>query len=188
MLPPSFYCKENVLRARYVHLSVAVTAAACCCSLIVATTADLRCLRQAEDALEHARQRSARLGEEATRAERRVPAFSVLPEGIEPLAVQMANWARASGLRVEGLSPEGSSAVSEVKLEDASLGQWKVDKVSVRMSGNFEQAMDVLHKLCYVQMPVQLESFSLQAPSSAADGSITIQLLLTVYEKKRGQG
>jgi len=27
MLPPSFYCKENVLRARYVHLSVAVTAA-----------------------------------------------------------------------------------------------------------------------------------------------------------------
>jgi len=89
---------------------------------------------------------------------------------------------------VESISPEGRAAASEVKVENESLGQWKACRVKLRGRGQYNQVMLFLEDLRNPGIPVQVESFDIQAANGGIDGSVTFELLVTVYEAEEKSG
>jgi hypothetical protein len=82
--------------------------------------------------------------------------------GVEAFAVQMASLARSHDVSIESLSPEGGEGSQDVVFNNASLGQWEVDLVTVRGRGQFDQVMAVLEALGSRAAPLRVESYSLQ--------------------------
>ena len=184
MLPPSPSRAENVQRAKYAHIAIAVVAVVFCGYLVLMMMGDLRGLWQAQSAACRLKAESVKMAARAREAKQRQFEPTLIGSGVEQFAVQMARWTSARHIRMESLTPEGSPTPVDVKVSNSSLGRWKANKVMVQGSGQFGQVMGLMDELLNPRMPVQLESFSLQAMSGGEDGSVSFQFVLTVYEKE----
>jgi hypothetical protein len=109
------------------------------------------------------------------------------PTGVEAFAVQMVSWAKERGVRIESLSPEGVETSETVVFENAPIGQWTIEQVSVRGQGQFERVMDVMEELCADTSPVSVKSFSLQALDGGRTGAVEFQVTVAVYRRKSGE-
>jgi len=188
MLPPSSYRAENVQRARYAHIAIAVVAVVFCGYLVLMMMGDLRGLWQARSAERCLKAESVKMAARAREAKQQQfePRRVGIGSGLELFAVQMARWTSARHIRMESLTPDGSPTPVDVKVSNSSLGRWKANKVTVQGSGQFGQVMGLMDEFLNPRMPVQLEAFSLQAMSGGEDGSVSFQFVLTVYEKESG--
>lgn len=187
MLPSQFYSFENVERAKYAQIGVVVISGLICAYLIITTFMGMREVWNTQSALRSGKEESIKLTHEAKEL-RQQSNNQPAPDdgGLEQFAVQFSQWAGSRGIKIESLCPEGSSSPTEVKLDNAKLGVWNMNKVRVKGSGLYPQFMSLMTKLTNPGMPVQLESFQIQSCESGRDGLISFDLMLTVYEKKAG--
>ncbi|MHB9036222.1 MAG: hypothetical protein ACYC64_06115 [Armatimonadota bacterium] len=186
MINSKLYTSENVTRANYAKIGTAIFALAACGYLVVTSALSLREIWSADRALHNERQAAISLRREANE-KRKLDAEQPPPNagGVEAFALTFSQWATIHGARVESLVPEGAPAPSEVAFGSVKLGTWNSNKVRVQGRGAFASLMSLLDKLKNPGMPVQLESFSIQTSDSRA-GSVSFDLVVTVYEKKSG--
>ena len=187
MLPSRFYSIENVERAKYAQIGVAVISCLICAYLIITTVMGMREVWNTQSALRSGKAESIKLTHEAKEL-RQQNKNRPAPDngGLEQFAVQFSQWAGTRGIRIESLAPEGSASPTEVTLDNAKLGVWNTNKVRVKGSGLYPQFMSLMTKLTNPGIPVQLESFQIQS-SESSSGLISFDLMLSVYEKKAGE-
>jgi hypothetical protein len=187
MLPSYLYSPENVHKSRYAHIGVALLAVVICGYVVLAMTFDLRGLQQSETSLGRLKAEATELARQSRDSMRGKSVMMVTRDGgVELFAMHLANWASARGVKIESLTPEGASSTVDVKNQDVSIGQWTSQSLRVQGCGQFEHVMELLEQLKDPLVPAEMQSFSLQALNNGMDGSVTFQILMTVYEKKRG--
>jgi|GEM_PF-1024439 len=184
---PKLYCAENVQRARYAQIAVAVLALAVSGYLVTSTFTGIREVWSAQRQLKQEKMETGKLSREVSAMKReQAKQPRAVACGVEAFAVKFSQWANERNVKVESLMPDGMPVETAVKVDDADLGTWNAIKVRVEGSGDFQRLVSLLDQLRSPGMPVQLESFSLQSsPSSGAD-NVSFELMLTVYEKKSG--
>lgn len=184
MISPRLHNPENVTRLRYARIGVTILCAALSAFLIITAVLSLRNVWSAESALKEGKSRvfqlTRNLNDMKLQEARRSHARSM---GLDSFAVTFSGWARAQGVSVQSIVPEGAPSSSKVTFESADLGEWTACKVRVKGDAEFAKFMNLVEKFRDPEMPVQLESFGLQSTGSGR-GSVSFDLLLTVYEKK----
>jgi len=187
MLHPSFHRAENIERVRYAQIGVALIAATVCGYLLVTTGLSTKRIWSAERSLRRMKVQSVQLSREVAEMRQREARLPVSDaKGVEAFAVQFAAWAKARGVRVESLVPEGPPAPTAIKADDVELGQWNACRVRVQGRGQFKQLMDLLDQLRDPKTPVQLDSFAVRVVSGVGPDTLAFDLLLTVYVKQDG--
>lgn len=183
MISPKLQTQENVNRLRYARIGVAIISAGLCGFLIVNTVLGLRDIWSAEADLKAGRSRIFQLASTLSNMKREQRNLSPMGStGVDSFAVSFASWAREQGVSIQSLVPEGAPSTSKIEFEDADLGDWDAAKIRVKGDADFDKFVGLLRKFRDPEMPVQLESFGLQ--SGGGSGTISFELLLTVYEKK----
>jgi len=187
MLNQRLYSADNVERARYVQISVAILAALLCAYMAFSTLTSVREVWAARRMLGGERTKTLQLLREAADLrERRARQAPMRAGGVESFAVEFSRSASAGGVKVESVTPDGVPAATEIKVGDAKLGTWNATRVRVRGRGKFTSVMDLVSKFGDPDMPVRLESFAFRSSGSASDGAVEFSLLLTVYQQKGG--
>lgn len=187
MLMPGLCSRENVERAKYAQIGVAVIAVAVCGYLAITTVGTMRQACRARALLRAERMEAARLSRTASRMRQeaeREPAYS--RGGLDLFAVRLAQWAAACGVRIESVAPEGAPVPNQIRVNEADLGTWNANNVRVQGRGRFAALQELLGRFGDPRFPVQLESFRLQ--SGVSGGEVNFDIKMTVYEKKRGAG
>ncbi|MCE5315390.1 MAG: hypothetical protein ABFD49_06315 [Armatimonadota bacterium] len=186
MINSRLYTSENVGRANSAKIGTAALTLLVCGYLIVTSALSARDIWGADRALHNERSAAASLSREA--GEKRIRDSrepQPMPGGVEIFALAFSRWAAADGVRIESMMPEGAPVESEVSFGDVKLGKWNANKVRVEGEGAYPSLMSLLDRLKDPGMPVQLESFSIRAADNRA-GTVSFNLVLTVYEKKSG--
>lgn len=186
MLPPAFYTSENVKRAKYAQVATAILAGSVCAYLVFTTISGVRDVWNSEFALRRERQATVKLAKDAAKL-RRDKCVQAAPSngGLEHFAVAFSRWASARELEIDSIAPEGAPSLTPITFGNAKLGDWAVSKVRVKGSGPFTQFQSLLNGLSRPGMPVQLESMQIQSTDQSGNGSVSFDLLVTVYERKR---
>jgi len=184
---PKLYSPENVERVRYAQIGVGVVTIAICGYLAITTVLSLRQGWGAEQALGQARMEFAALSRQAA-VERRQEQLQPHPSGggVDSFAVQMSAWAKARGIYLESLVPEGTPIPTDIAADGVKLGAWNASKVRIKGSGDFHQTMSLLDEFRDARLPVRLESFALQSLQRPGRSEVSFDLVLTVYEKGKG--
>jgi hypothetical protein len=185
-LPPSLYCAENVRRAKYAQVVVAVLTLVLCGFMGIQCGIAMSRVSRAEQLLRKSKADAANLSRELSR-QRETEARTALPsvDSLESFAVRFDEWARRERVRVDSFVPEGAPVASEIVVEGARLGLWSAFKVRVKGSGEYESVLRLLDNFRRPEVPAKLDSFALQAASGLSKTVINFDLLLTVYERKK---
>lgn len=179
------YSPENVERARYAQMAVAGVAIALCLFVVVSTVLGVQRVRRTEGEFHQAVSQSRNLSRAAADLRKQAASQAFLSRGgVDAFALQLSRWARENNVDIESISPEGNPGTMEIKLGETKLGTWNAHKVRVNGRGNFMQVMSMLNKLRDPHMPVQLESVLVQGVDSGISGTVSLNALCTVYEKK----
>jgi hypothetical protein len=179
------YSPENVERARYAQIAVAVVAIAVCLFVMVSTVLGVQRVRRTEDALHKAVFQSRTLSRTAEKLRERAASQAFLSRGgVAAFALQLSRWSRDTGVDVESLSPEGAPAAMDITVGETKLGTWNAHKVRINGRGDFVQVMSMLNQFRDPHMPVQLDSVLVQGVDSGISGVVSFNVLCTVYEKK----
>lgn len=186
MLSPKLYNTTNVERLKYVQIGLVALAAVVCAYLTISTVMSVGEVRSARSMLEREKNNVSKEAlefkvQEQNEAMRTPPGNG----GVDAFAVEMVDWAKSRDIRVESFVPEGTPMPTEISNGNTKLGFWNASKVRVLGHGQFVQLMDLLRCFREAEVPVQMESFSLESGSSGK-GIVSFSLLLTVYEKKSG--
>jgi hypothetical protein len=184
---PKLYSPENVERVKYAQIGVVALTVAVCGYLAATALLSLRQVWGAQRALGQARMEFAALSRQASgeqRRERLQPPPS--SGGVDSFAVQMSAWAKARGIYVESLVPEGTPVATEIDAEGTKLGTWNASKVRVKGNGDFHQIMSLLDEFRDTRLPARLESFALQSSQQPGKSVVDFDFVLTVYEKGNG--
>ncbi|MGQ9454329.1 MAG: hypothetical protein ACUVRS_08195 [Armatimonadota bacterium] len=183
---PRLYSRENVPRVKFLQIIVAVITAGVCSYLMLQSFIVVSRSSNTERLLRRAKQNAASLSRElASEREREARKIPHSQGGIDAFAVELDRWARQEGVRVGSFVPEGTPTASEIVVNGLKLGVWNAYKVRVKGSGRYECLMRLLNRFRRPNMPVKLDSFSLQAASHAGDTpAVGFDLVFTVYERK----
>ncbi len=188
MLPSHVYRVENIPRVRYARIAAAILATLVCAYCAYHVLSEVTSVWTARRTLAQENKKWRSLADEAKLLSHANRADTLVRGGIDSFAAQVAARASAESIVVESISPEGRAAASEVKVENESLGQWKACRVKLRGRGQYNQVMLFLEDLRNPGIPVQVESFDIQAANGGIDGSVTFELLVTVYESEEKSG
>ncbi len=181
----NLYSPENVDRARFVQMAVAVVAAGICMFVVVSTVLGIQRVQRTERELRDTVSQSRMLSCTSAALQRKAHRQAVLGRGgVDAFALQLSRWAHENRVDVESISPEGTPGTMEVALGETKLGKWNVNKVRVNGRGDFMAVMSMLQRMQDPQMPVQLESVLVQGVDSGINGTVSYNILCTVYEKK----
>lgn len=187
MLPKYLYNPDNVDRSRYAQIGVIALAVVLCGYAFIVLSLDMRALKQSKSSLAQLKLNEKKLMRQSKGSLKdSLTTEAATDAGVERFAADVAGWAKARRVQIESLTPEGSPGTVDVKIEDTPLGQWTSQTLRVQGRGQLNKVMELLDQLRNPIVPSELKSFSLQALNNGSDGSVTFQLVLTVYEKKRG--
>jgi len=179
---PKLYSPENVERARYAQIGVAVLAAAISAYLGFTAFSGVRDVCNARRVLSAARMESGQLSRQAAALKKEEARQSKRSDGgVDAFALQLSRWANERGVTVEAITRQGTPVASDITVDNASLGTWDAVKVRVEGRGDFPQVVALLAKLRRPGMPVQLESFAFQGTDTDV---VRFDLMLTVYDRK----
>ncbi len=180
------YSPENVERARYAQIGMAVVTAVICLYLVISAALGIQRVQRTEGSLREAVSQSRMLSCTAAALQRKAASQSTQSRGgVDAFALQLSRWARESRVEIESLTPEGAPAQMEVSLGETNLGKWNVYKVRVNGRGDFVSVMNMLKKLREPRIPVRLESVLVQGADAGISGVVSYNILCTVYEKRK---
>ena len=187
LIGPRLYNSRCLSRFRYAQIGAVVLTVGICGYVAITTLSEVRDVWQARQSLARDIAETKTLKREAAHL-RKTQAVRppIRAGGVDSFAVTLAGWARQRGVTVESMAPEGSAAVTEIKVGESNLGTWSANKVRIRGQGAFASVMDLLDEFRVPDMPVQLESFVFQSVRNGTGNSVSFDLLLTVYERKSG--
>jgi hypothetical protein len=182
------YEPENMRRVKLAQVAVIVLSVAVGGYIAVSTFLSMHEVWSAQQSLGAAKTESAELSRGVARQIKAEARLSP-PEtgGGDAFAVRFSQWARPRAIVIDSFTPEGAPIPSEIASGDAKLGSWNANKVRIKGDGDYWQVMSLLHEFEVTRMPVKIESFVLQSSQQAGRGTITFDLLLTVYEKATPQ-
>lgn len=185
----TLYSAENVDRAKYVQIAVSLLAVSFSGYIGLSTFRDMRGVWRAQSMLTNEKMQAGQLSRQtqALKGEQlKLPPNS--NGGVDALALQLSQWAGQTGVKIDAVTPQGDPQSSDITLGRVSLGTWNAAKVRVEGHGDFQQVLGLLERLRNPGMPVRLESFVMNSGAAGANEEVGFDLMLTVYERKRGTG
>ena len=188
MKQPRLYTPENLRRMKHGQLVVGLIVLVVCGYLIFGTFGSLRGVWRTRRLISAANKESAntsRIAAKMVKQETGKP--PVTDGGLDSFALCLSRLAREQSVSIESMDPEGASEGQEITVGDVKLGKWQAEKVRVTGAAGFVSFAALIHRLQNPQMPFRLDSFALRADRGDSDGSVTFDLVLTVYEKVNGE-
>lgn len=188
MISVRLYSPENVDRAKYAQIGMAVLAAVVCGFLTFSAISSAREVWNAQKLLKQERKDLIALTRQEAELHKQEAGLAPPSSGgVEEFAVMFAGWADTGGLYIQSVVPEGTPTDSEITVDDTVLGTWTASKVRVQGTGQFSALVELLDRFRSPDVPVYLDSFSLQTAEGGGGSAVGFELVLTVYEKKSGE-
>lgn len=187
MINVRLYSPENVDRAKYAQIGFVILAAVVCGFFTFSAVSSAREIWSAQRSLSQEKKDLIALTRQEAKLQKQeagLPAPS--NGGVEEFAVLFANQASEGNLYIESVVPEGTPTDSEVTVDDTQLGTWTASQVRVQGKGQFSKLVELMDRFRNPDLPVHLDSFSLQTTEDNSAAAVGFELVLTVYEKKSG--
>lgn len=109
------------------------------------------------------------------------PAHQVWLQGVPDLAARLERSAKHHGVEIRAVTPDGDETPVEAEngpSEDLAL---TAQKVQVKCTGPFLQAVEWAHAATTTGLPLRLEGVNLASDYSAGEGRVTMDLTFTFF-------
>jgi hypothetical protein len=185
MLLSLLYRSENMQKMKYAHIGVIVVSVALCAYFLLMLVPDATSLAHAQNKLHDLKGNLVSLNEDARKAREAETRTPAIDGGLDAFVSQVAGWAKARGVSIASVSPDGTPLIVDAVSGGKPIGRWTANSVAVVGHGQFEQVMDLLNQFLITRMPVQLRSCTVQASEGGASGDVSFQFVFAVYEESK---